>query len=303
MRGAHCTVNLCYHRSVIVECPSCRLRYDVSGRAPGTQARCRCGAEFKIPAAAETARAMGCPQCGASVGTTEAGCGYCGAKLAKQSCPSCFGMIFAGARHCPHCGTSAAEGAEPLPRGESRRCPRCPGRPALMGQLVAEVMLDFCPECSGTFVDSVTLNRVVRDRDQQARIQTALVTSSASSAGGAQKVVYLKCPQCAQLMQRKNYGKRSGVIVDLCGAHGVWFDADELRRVVEFVQGGGLDRARQQEIEELERQVRHKRQMLQDSPKSSYEARVRGNLNSTGSVVTTFELGGALLGGLLDLLD
>ena len=39
---------------------------------------------------------------------------------------------------------------------------------------------------------------------------------------------------------RKNFGRRSGVIVDWCGRHGTWFDPDELERVAAFVAAGGL---------------------------------------------------------------
>ena len=41
-------------------------------------------------------------------------------------------------------------------------------------------------------------------------------------------------------MNRRNFGRTSGVIVDCCGAHGTWFDADELERVGKFVAAGGL---------------------------------------------------------------
>jgi Zn-finger nucleic acid-binding protein len=57
-------------------------------------------------------------------------------------------------------------------------------------------------------------------------------------------------------MNRVNFGKRSGVIVDACAQHGTWFDADELRRVVEFVRDGGLERARVQERRQLEEERR-----------------------------------------------
>jgi Zn-finger nucleic acid-binding protein len=56
-------------------------------------------------------------------------------------------------------------------------------------------------------------------------------------------VVYRKCPECAGTMQRKNFAKRSGVIVDWCGKHGTWLDADELEEIAAYVLAGGLDKA------------------------------------------------------------
>jgi hypothetical protein len=55
-------------------------------------------------------------------------------------------------------------------------------------------------------------------------------------------------------MNRVNFARCSGVIVDVCRLHGTWFDRDELRHIVEFIRGGGLDKARVIEIEELKRQ-------------------------------------------------
>jgi Zn-finger nucleic acid-binding protein len=57
-------------------------------------------------------------------------------------------------------------------------------------------------------------------------------------------------------MNRVNFGKRSGIVLDSCASHGTWFDADELRRVVEFVRDGGLDRARAHERQQLEEERR-----------------------------------------------
>jgi hypothetical protein len=42
-------------------------------------------------------------------------------------------------------------------------------------------------------------------------------------------------------MQRRNFGRRSGVIVDWCGSHGTWLDANEMEDVAAFVLGGGLE--------------------------------------------------------------
>ena len=71
-------------------------------------------------------------------------------------------------------------------------------------------------------------------------------------ATGVPTVRYVPCPLCAKLMNRINFGKRSGIVLDSCAKHGTWFDADELRRVVEFVRDGGLDRARAIGKEQLE---------------------------------------------------
>jgi Zn-finger nucleic acid-binding protein len=48
-------------------------------------------------------------------------------------------------------------------------------------------------------------------------------------------------------MNRNNFARSSGVIIDLCKKHGVWFDAEELPRIIEFVRKGGLAHAREKE--------------------------------------------------------
>ena len=63
-------------------------------------------------------------------------------------------------------------------------------------------------------------------------------------------------------MNRVNFAKCSGVIVDVCKGHGTWFDRDELSQIVEFVRGGGLDVSRSREkaeIEEARRQLQQER--------------------------------------------
>jgi Zn-finger nucleic acid-binding protein len=58
------------------------------------------------------------------------------------------------------------------------------------------------------------------------------------------QIRYLPCPVCKNLMNRVNFANFSNVIVDVCREHGTWFDRDELRRIVEFIRDGGLDKAR-----------------------------------------------------------
>jgi Zn-finger nucleic acid-binding protein len=57
-------------------------------------------------------------------------------------------------------------------------------------------------------------------------------------------------------MNRINFARCSGVVVDVCKGHGTWFDRDELSRIVEFIRGGGLDAARAREKAALEEERR-----------------------------------------------
>ena len=63
---------------------------------------------------------------------------------------------------------------------------------------------------------------------------------------------YWPCPACGHLMNRQNFAHLSGVIVDVCKGHGVWFNAGELQAIVEFVRAGGLERARAREKADYE---------------------------------------------------
>ena len=57
-------------------------------------------------------------------------------------------------------------------------------------------------------------------------------------------------------MNRVNFGKLSGAVIDVCRGHGTFLDAGELHQIVAFIQGGGLDRARARSIEELKEEER-----------------------------------------------
>ncbi len=63
--------------------------------------------------------------------------------------------------------------------------------------------------------------------------------------------MYVPCPDCSAMMNRINFGRRSGIIVDVCKDHGTWFDRDELPRAVRFVLDGGLEHAQKKEMEQL----------------------------------------------------
>jgi Zn-finger nucleic acid-binding protein len=77
-------------------------------------------------------------------------------------------------------------------------------------------------------------------------------------------------------MNRVNFARCSGVIVDVCKGHGTWFDRDELRRIVEFIRGGGLDASRAREKREIEEE---RQRLRQEQLTASLHNRTRANLN------------------------
>jgi Zn-finger nucleic acid-binding protein len=116
-----------------------------------------------------------------------------------------------------------------------------------------------CERCFGLWVDVPSFEKICADREQQAAVLGAASPAPRGQVSGGAKVRYAPCPECKQLMNRINFARCSGVIVDICKGHGSWFDRDELTRIVEFIRAGGLDAARAKEkatIEEERKQLR-----------------------------------------------
>ena len=194
-----------------------------------------------------TAGSLSCPNCGAAAAPEARACGFCNTRLATVACPSCFGMVFVGSRHCVHCGARARE-----PKaldGTPWKCPR--GHGELRGVALGGVEIGECLECAGLWIDEETFRRVVTERAQAAVVPRA-VDETARQPASPDVVRYSPCPDCGKIMNRTNYLRISGVILDTCKGHGVWCDADEFRRVIEFVQAGGLTVAHRQAAEALE---------------------------------------------------
>ena len=112
-----------------------------------------------------------------------------------------------------------------------------------------------CEHCSGLWLEVAAFERICTSREQQSAILGgAAVSPSAqlSANSASEKVRYVPCPQCGQLMNRINFARCSGVIVDVCKGHGTWFDASELREIIEFIRGGGFELSREKEKREIE---------------------------------------------------
>jgi Zn-finger nucleic acid-binding protein len=111
-------------------------------------------------------------------------------------------------------------------------------------------------------VDVESFEQIISEREQQASVLGAasIMPKQEGVASEKEKVRYVPCPQCHQLMNRVNFARCSGVVVDVCKGHGTWFDRDELRRIVEFIRGGGLEASRAREKREIEEERQRLRQ-------------------------------------------
>lgn len=148
-----------------------------------------------------------------------------------------------------------------------------------------------CERCAGLWVEVAALERICADREQQAAVLGGASPAPSHSSQTNQKIQYAPCPQCSQLMNRINFARCSGVIVDICKGHGTWFDRDELSAIVHFIRGGGLEVSRQKEKNEIEAQRRQLRMeemiaVKRESLSGSYSAEdyVMG-LEATGGLL------------------
>jgi len=230
------------------------------------------------------ARVLRCSGCGASVSPSLTQCPYCRAQLATVACPACFALVPCTASHCPGCGVAVTAPVSATP-GKAP-CPACAQAMALA--TVGGVALQECLSCGGLWLDREIFQQLSASREGQGALLGALPAPSAPPPVRLEAVQYRPCPACSQRMNRVNFARRSGVVVDICKAHGIWFDKDELRRVMAFVAQGGLDRARDLDIKELKEARRLAAVQIPLHPASSHE--FGQQLNAQGHWLSTMGL-------------
>lgn len=143
------------------------------------------------------------------------------------------------------------------------RCPAC--RADMHWVTVGSLDLLECEGCDGTWIEADDFQRLCADKESQAAVLNKGVPE-AKTVRRAGPVRYRPCPRCRRLMNRMNFGRMSGAVVDVCRGHGTFLDRGELHDVVRFILEGGLDRTRQLERDELREEERRLRehQFLQE---------------------------------------
>ena len=217
--------------------------------APESAFNCRCGTTLEATAPVGVDAAVHrCSGCGAIAQKFDETCDYCGAGIihapARGSliCPGCMARNLDDARFCLACGIGF-EPQVPPQNAPELRCPSCECwmTPREVGGLVVQE----CPKCNGLWAVKNVFDSLVdratsaaRENAQAGEIAAPRVDGGNPASG---RVEYRRCPTCDAMMARRNFRKRSGVIIDQCHEHGTWLDANELERIAGFVLSGRAD--------------------------------------------------------------
>ena len=166
---------------------------------------------------------------------------------ATKPCDHCGKEINERLKVCPLCGAHQCDAVEAL----EPECPRCrrPLAPMEEGGETYEV----CGGCGGLWLDRDAFHRSTRESAVYAR---QIPRESYLPGPIHDDVAYIPCVRCGKVMNRKNFGKISGVIIDECGGHGVWLDAGEIDKIRHFIADGGLERSQNRELERTRTELR-----------------------------------------------
>ena len=157
-----------------------------------------------------------------------------------KKCEKCGKDINITYDTCPNCGEDQGSTCLPIPT----ECPRC--KASLKLHVIDGEEYDICPECGGMWLDRDEFYRAKRERDVYKKRDIKSEYRKSTVTG---PVEYIPCVRCGKLMNRSNFRRISGVIIDTCDKHGVWLDPGELEKIQHFIADGGIDKAQDMEIE------------------------------------------------------
>ena len=202
--------------------------------------------------------------------------------------------MFAGARFCARCGVEAVR--EQIAEDKPLKCPRC--REDMQALRLGSTTARECAQCGGLWLDPDSLQKLANAREENAGVVSALAARVPLNTAPPDVVRYIPCPCCDKLMNRSNFARSSGVILDVCKLHGVWLDRGELQRVLGFIESGGLTVAREREREELAEEQR-RLAALRDHPQRMSGATYSITPGVTARITSTNATPGSMLERLL----
>jgi Zn-finger nucleic acid-binding protein len=196
--------------------------------------------------AAHDSSIIRCSACGGSRAGSADVCTYCGASFTMRErqladmCPACGARASGGDHYCRACG-AVILGSDQAARPGAKQCPVCAERHTLSHRQLHDVALLECVHCGGVWLDRQAFATLATQAREHALRTGAGTPQLARSIAAQPGPAYRRCIECDILMLRKNYGRKSGVIVDVCPKHGIWFDLHELEQVLGWLRAGGIE--------------------------------------------------------------
>jgi Zn-finger nucleic acid-binding protein len=177
-----------------------------------------------------------------------------------MNCINCNAPLTEKSDRCEFCGTLndtdlrrfyKATISEEGP--SEKTCPRC-NIPLSTVRLkfIGELYLERCEKCLGLFFDPGELESLLKSDSRENEVedfQHLDVLLADHERKENWPTYYVHCPVCTELMNRRAYGVRSGVIIDSCKKHGIWLDGGELGRLIRWERSGGMKKTEEYEEE------------------------------------------------------
>src|ERR1019366_2339187 len=119
------------------------------------------------------------------------------------------------------------------------RCPR-DGAELTARIYEANIEIDECPTCKGTFLDQGELESIQAAVEKDHRGEMAFPVDSVRAELAAEReeaLPLVDCPKCGASMERRRYGLGSQTVIDACPqGHGLWLDRGELEELERFYE-------------------------------------------------------------------
>lgn len=235
---------------LLARCKSCKRQYDAEGYRSGERFHCHCGALVTVGRpGGHQSRVVRCSACGGPRHAEAKACTYCRADFTIHEldlhtmCGVCSARIADSALFCGHCGASVATEQRVGSISESL-CPVCDGDKRLHHRnLAGKMNILECGGCAGLWLNHDDFATLITKAMENPRSRVDDKRPASTTLYRKQEgPMYRPCVVCKALMARRNYGERSGVIIDVCPEHGIWFDSQELAAILRWVREGKPNR-------------------------------------------------------------
>ena len=284
--------------NIIIECNVCKHQYKVHEGRVGEKFHCFCGNTLTVPSVRiHDAAVVRCSSCGGARGKDrEPFCSYCGSSFTIHErdlntiCPHCMTRICSKAKFCHSCATPIASEDVEFDKTDMD-CPVCDNVKLHSRKMNSHAFsMKECSHCAGLWITADVFKHLERKAQNEVAsgvesgVKESNIQHSAQSRETPTKF-YRQCPQCQQLMNRRNYAQASGIVVDVCSKHGIWFDIHELDEVLQYIRSGQLLQQQQKAARKAKQEVTKAKAKIQAEKQTAKITRTY-DISSRSSILT-----------------